>query len=91
MLVTGASGTVGDEIVRALLARGTALRARSRDPESVDLGPEVEVVRGDLTGLASVEAALTGVDGVHCQAWMLVIRRCPPIAGARLRSTAIRW
>ncbi len=65
VLVTGATGTVGREVVRALLELGAAVRALSRDPETAALPAEVEVVRGDLTDLETVGAALDGVEAVH--------------------------
>ncbi|ACQ81893.1 NmrA family protein [Beutenbergia cavernae DSM 12333] len=65
VLVTGATGTVGREVVRALLERGAAVRALSREPATAGLDRSVEVVRGDLTDPASVDRALAGVDAVH--------------------------
>lgn len=43
---------------------GVGVRAMARDPESTNLPPGVEVVRGDLTDPASVNAALNRVDAV---------------------------
>lgn len=65
VLVTGASGTVGREVVRALLDRGVGVRALTRTPDTAELPAEVDIVQGDLTDLTSVEAALDGVDAVH--------------------------
>ncbi|MCH1867984.1 SDR family oxidoreductase [Nocardioides sp. CFH 31398] len=65
VLVTGATGTVGTEVVRALRERGAAVRAMSRTPESAGMPAGVEVVRGDLTDLASLRAALDGVEAAH--------------------------
>jgi len=65
VLVTGATGTVGREVVRALLERGHAVRALSRDPATAALPAEVEVVRGDLTDPTSLAPALQGVEAVH--------------------------
>ncbi|MER5768019.1 NAD(P)H-binding protein [Streptomyces sp. NPDC001985] len=65
-LVTGATGTVGRQIVRELLDRGLPVRAlTTRDPATVDFPADVEVVRGDLTGPGSLAGALEGVTGLH--------------------------
>src|SRR3954468_23846487 len=64
ILVTGATGTSGQEIVRALLALGHRPRVLARDPLKAAglLGDDVEISRGDFADQASVEAALEGVD-----------------------------
>src|SRR5215212_4744338 len=64
ILVTGATGTVGREVVRQLAAAGERPRlllhdAAAAPDRSVD---PVESVRGDLNRPQSIEAALTGVD-----------------------------
>ncbi|MER6911253.1 NAD(P)H-binding protein [Streptomyces sp. NPDC000594] len=64
-LVTGATGTVGRQIVRELLERGHSVRALTRDPEAADLPSVVEVVRGDLTEPDALGDALDGVTGAH--------------------------
>ena len=63
ILVTGATGTVGRQVVSQLLETGADVRAMTRDPESAAL-PEVEVVRGDLTVPESLGLCLDGVDRV---------------------------
>ncbi|MEV6393976.1 NAD(P)H-binding protein [Streptomyces sp. NPDC051907] len=65
VLVTGATGSVGRQIVAELLARGHAVRALTRTPEKAGLPEGVEVVRGDLTDPASVAPALEGVSAAH--------------------------
>ncbi|MFC9890856.1 NmrA family NAD(P)-binding protein [Streptomyces pilosus] len=65
LLVTGATGTVGRQVVAELLARGHAVRALTRDPAAADLPARVEVVRGDLTEPDSLVPALEGVTGLH--------------------------
>src|SRR5206468_5345029 len=64
ILVTGATGTSGVEIVRALLALGTRPRVLARDPAKAAalLGDDVEIARGDFNDLASLEEALEGID-----------------------------
>jgi uncharacterized protein YbjT (DUF2867 family) len=68
ILVTGATGAQGGATVRALLAREQSVRALVRDPDApaaknlADLG--VELVAGDMADRGSLDAALSGVDGV---------------------------
>ncbi|HET7437607.1 MAG TPA: NAD(P)H-binding protein [Thermoanaerobaculia bacterium] len=62
ILVTGATGTVGSEVVAQLLAAGADVRAMSRDPETAELPSGVTAVRGDLTEPQSLAAALDGID-----------------------------
>ncbi len=49
ILVTGATGTVGRQVVAELLARGHAVRALTRDAKGADFPAGVEIVQGDLT------------------------------------------
>lgn len=65
ILVTGATGTVGRQVVAELLARGHMVRALTRDPAKADFPAGVEVVRGDLTEPDSLVPALEGVTGLH--------------------------
>ena len=60
ILVTGASGTVGGEVVKAL--GGHPVRAVVRDPSEITL--DAEVVAGDLELPESLAPALAGVDAV---------------------------
>jgi uncharacterized protein YbjT (DUF2867 family) len=61
ILVVGSNGTVGREVVPALLARGARVRILVRDPaRSLGWPSDVEVVTGDLRDGQSVRAALTG-------------------------------
>ncbi len=64
ILIIGATGTVGREVVVQLLAAGARVRALTRDPGDAGLPSEVEVVWGDLTEAASLEPALDDVDDV---------------------------
>lgn len=65
ILVTGATGTVGHQVVAELLARGHAVRALTQDAARADFPAGVEVVQGDLTEPASLIPALDGVTGLH--------------------------
>ncbi len=64
-LVTGATGTVGRQVVAELLRRGHAVRALTRDPAKADFPAGVEVVQGDLSDPESLAGALEGVTGLH--------------------------
>ena len=66
VLVTGATGNVGSQVVRALLARGEAVRALVRDAgrAGARLGDGAELVVGDLSDPDSVRRATAGVDRV---------------------------
>ena len=63
VLVTGGSGFLGSAVVRALIARGSRVRAivRSSSPPDNLLGLGCEIVTGDLTDRESLAAALRGV------------------------------
>jgi uncharacterized protein YbjT (DUF2867 family) len=62
--LTGATGYVGSNLLRALEAEGRPLRALSRSPERLeaDLAPTTEVARADLLDASSLTAALAGAE-----------------------------
>jgi NADH dehydrogenase len=60
ILVAGATGTLGPEVVRLLLARGLDLRVLGRRPDRVSFAPGVEVARGDVGDPDSLRAAVHG-------------------------------
>jgi uncharacterized protein YbjT (DUF2867 family) len=64
ILVTGATGRVGRQVVSQLLATDARVRALTRNPGAANLPPEIEVVRGDLTVPADLDGCLEGVDTV---------------------------
>jgi uncharacterized protein YbjT (DUF2867 family) len=66
ILVTGATGNVGFELVRVLVADGRAVRAVIRDDSRRTALPDgVEGVVGDLNDPDSLGPALEGARGVH--------------------------
>ena len=65
ILVTGATGLNGKELLRLLSARGVGVRALVRNParaESIAALPHVEIVQGDMARPETLVAALRGVD-----------------------------
>ncbi len=64
ILVTGATGHVGSELVAQLAAGGHAARAMTRRPQAARFPDGIDVVGGDFTDGASLDAALRGVDRV---------------------------
>jgi len=64
VLVIGATGTVGRQVLFQLLPTGAQVRAMARKPETADLPPQIEVMRGDLTLPETLDECLGGVDTV---------------------------
>ncbi|MEU0490259.1 NAD(P)H-binding protein [Nocardiopsis sp. NPDC006139] len=64
ILVTGATGKVGRNVVTGLLAAGRTVRAISRSPGRAGLPEDVEVLHADLADPRTLRAALHGVDKV---------------------------
>ncbi|MFJ4279547.1 SDR family oxidoreductase [Streptomyces massasporeus] len=64
ILVTGATGTVGSELVRQLVDKGEQVRALTRNPERAAFDPAVEVVKGDLSQPDTLRPAVAGADRV---------------------------
>jgi nucleoside-diphosphate-sugar epimerase len=75
-LVTGATGHIGNNLVRALLARGERVRVlvrRDSSPKPL-AGLDVERVEGDLRDQPSLERAVAGAERVYHVAAMISIR-----------------
>jgi uncharacterized protein YbjT (DUF2867 family) len=62
ILLIGATGTVGRQLVSELSKTNNKLRALVRNPDSANLPPAIEKFRGDLTAPDSLEAALKNTD-----------------------------
>lgn len=63
ILVTGATGTVGSEVVKQLVEGGRKVRALVRNPaKAAKFGNAVEVIKGDLAKPEALVAAFAGVD-----------------------------
>ena len=64
ILVTGASGNVGKEVLAQLAATGRELRAGFQAPPKAGLPPAVEAVRMDYNEPQTLRSALQGVEAV---------------------------
>ncbi|MBZ9858915.1 SDR family oxidoreductase [Mesorhizobium sp. CA12] len=61
ILVTGATGNVGSQVVNQLVKRGADVRALVRDPSKANFPASVAVVQGDLIDVDSLRSAFSGV------------------------------
>jgi len=84
VLVTGATGRVGRLVVDELLRAGVPVRALTRRPEQAALPAGAEVVVGDLTAPASLDAPLEGVGAVFL-VWTAALATAPAVI-ARLET-----
>lgn len=86
ILVTGATGNVGSELVRTLVAAGEPVRALIRDESRrAALPPGAEAAVGDLNRPETLDAAVDGVRGVHLLAGYAGL----PGALARMRAAGV--
>ncbi len=87
VVVTGASGHLGGNLVRALLAQGRKVRALvHRGTRAVD-GLDVEIIRGDLADLNSLKRAFEGAEVVYHAAALisLTYRDWPQLEAVNVR------
>ena len=64
ILITGATGNIGGQVLSQLPATGLEVRALVRSHAAAGFPPHVEVVRGDLTLPETLDRCLDGVDTV---------------------------
>ena len=63
ILVTGATGNIGSEVLAQLVKRGDKVRVLARDPAKLSAyAGKIEVVKGDLSKPETLDAAFTGVE-----------------------------
>ena len=65
ILVTGATGTVGSQLVSQLHQAGHHVRALTRNPAKANFPPGVEVVAGNLAEPQTLVAAMEGITALH--------------------------
>ena len=65
VLVSGATGAIGADLVPRLAAAGHRVRAFARDPSRVTDPAVSEVVRGDAVAGTGLDAALAGIDAAY--------------------------
>lgn len=65
VLVTGATGNVGRQVVAGLVRAGRTVRAMTRKPQTGRLPEGAEVIQGDFERPESWPAALDGVQSVY--------------------------
>ena len=95
VLVTGGTGFLGAYIIKALIAKGYAVRAIRRTnnlPAFIPAGilNKAEWVDGDVLDVVSLENAMDGVDGRQ----IAVAHRpnhVPPLVSGNSRGNARRW
>jgi len=77
VLVTGATGQIGREVVAHLRSGECRIRAMSRNPSAANLPADVEVVSGDLFASDTLDACLEGIDSVFL-VWMGALAAAKP-------------
>jgi uncharacterized protein YbjT (DUF2867 family) len=89
ILVTGATGNVGRNVVSILSGTGAHVRGLTRNPDNAGLPESVEVVRGDLSDLSTLGASLEGVDSVFLMVRAFSIRIAPILELLKKRAQRI--
>ena len=66
VLIVGATGFVGKEVLRDTLVRGHEVTALLRNPDAVPDQPRLRKVKGDALDAVAVREAVKGQDAVLC-------------------------
>ena len=65
ILVIGSTGTIGTQVIKALAKRGQPASALIHETEPVKLPDGITPVKGDVTDMESMRAALSGIDTLY--------------------------
>jgi dihydroflavonol-4-reductase len=87
ILVTGATGHVGANLVRALMTQGRSVRALIHVDRRAVEGLDIETVRGNICEPESLDRALEGVDTVYHLAATLALTATPKIESVNVYGT----
>jgi uncharacterized protein YbjT (DUF2867 family) len=90
ILVTGATGHVGGELVRRLAAAGEPVRAMTRRPAEARLPEGVQAVYGDADDPGSLAAAFAGAEGAFLMSAQAVGTASAPTHDLALAEAAAR-
>jgi len=67
LVIFGATGTVGRQVVQQALAQGYTVTAFARNPAKLNLQhPQLSFAQGDVMDSEAVESAISGQDAVIC-------------------------
>ena len=67
LVIFGATGTVGRQVVQQALEEGYTVTAFARNPAKLNLQhPQISFVQGDVMDSQAVESAISGQDAVVC-------------------------
>lgn len=67
LIIFGATGTIGRQVVKQALSQGHTVTAFARHPEKLELqNPKLKRFQGNVLNLAAVEQAMQGQDAVIC-------------------------
>jgi uncharacterized protein YbjT (DUF2867 family) len=91
ILVTGATGTVGSEVVRQLVERNEPVRVLTRDPQkAAKFGAAVEVFQGDLEQPGTLGPAFAGVEALFVLSNYPSVALCETNAYAAAKAASVR-
>ena len=67
LVIFGATGSIGRQLVEQALAQGHGVTALARNPAKLDIKhPDLKIVQGDVMDFTAVEKAVQGQEAVLC-------------------------
>jgi (4-alkanoyl-5-oxo-2,5-dihydrofuran-3-yl)methyl phosphate reductase len=85
ILISGATGLIGGQVIARLVDEGWPVRAISRHPDTADLPPEVPVLGADLDDPDTLDRVLDGVEHVFAASSGNVVEHDRNLAAAAAR------